>query len=148
MLIGKAEIERRIPHAGEMCLLDRVLEWNVDVISCRAISHRDPNNPLRRNGKLYAISGVEYASQAMALHGALSGAVPGRPRAGYLAGLRDVVCHRAWLDHDGEEELIVSAERLMGDERRVVYGFSVASGGKQIIAGRATVVLDIGNLAP
>lgn len=147
MLVDKAEIERRIPHAGGMCLLDGVLEWNADTIHCRATSHHDPNNPLRRNGKLYAISGVEYASQAMAIHGALSGAVAGRPRAGYLASLRDVVCHRAWLD-DGAEELIVSAERMMGDESRVVYGFSVSSGGEEIIAGRATVVLDISELAP
>jgi predicted hotdog family 3-hydroxylacyl-ACP dehydratase len=145
MLVGKAEIEQRIPHAGKMCLLDGVLEWNADTIRCRAISHRDPNNPLRRNGKLYAITGVEYASQAMAIHGALSGSVAGRPRAGYLASLRDVVCHRARLD-DGAEELIISAERLMGDESRVVYGFSVASGGEEIVAGRATVVLDISNL--
>jgi predicted hotdog family 3-hydroxylacyl-ACP dehydratase len=145
MLVGKAEIEQRIPHAGKMCLLDGVLEWNADTIRCRAISHREPNNPLRRNGKLYAITGVEYASQAMAIHGALSGAVAGRPRAGYLASLRDVVCHRARLD-DGAEELIISAERLMGDESRVVYGFSVASDGEEIVAGRATVVLDISNL--
>ena len=145
MLVGKAEIEQRIPHAGKMCLLDGVLEWNADTIRCRAISHREPNNPLRRNGKLYAITGVEYASQAMAIHGALSGTVAGRPRAGYLASLRDVVCHRARLD-DGAEELIISAERLMGDESRVVYGFSVASDGEEIVAGRATVVLDISNL--
>lgn len=128
-----------------MCLLDGVLEWNADTIRCGSTSHRDPDNPLRRNGKLYAISGVEYASQAMAIHGALSGTVAGRPRAGYLASLRDVVCHRPWLD-DGTEELIISAERLMGDESRVVYGFSVGSGGEEIIAGRATVVLDISNL--
>ena len=147
MLVDKAEIERRIPHAGGMCLLDGVLEWNADTIHCRATSHHDPNNPLRRNGKLYAISGVEYASQAMAIHGALSGAVAGRPRAGYLVSLRDVICHCAWLD-DGSDELIVSAERMMGDESRVVYGFSVASGGEEIIAGRATVVLDISELAP
>lgn len=145
MLVGKAEIEQRIPHAGKMCLLDGVLEWNEDTIRCRAMSHRDPNNPLRVGGKLYAITGVEYASQAMAIHGALSGTVSGRPRAGYLASLRGVVCRRACLD-DGMEDLIISAERLMGDESRVVYGFSVASGGEEIMCGRATVVLDISNL--
>ena len=30
MLIDKAEIERRIPHAGAMNLLDSVIEWNAD----------------------------------------------------------------------------------------------------------------------
>ena len=147
MQIGKAEIARRIPHAGAMNLLDSVIEWNAEHIRCRATSHRDLSNPLRVNGTLYAISGVEYASQAMAVHGALSGAVAGRPRAGYLASLRDVVCHRATLDGD-HAELTVYAESLMGDETRVMYAFSVAVGEEKIVTGRATVVLDISNLAP
>ncbi len=145
MLIDKAEIERRIPHAGAMNLLDSVIEWNTETIRCRATSHRDPANPLRVAGKLYAISGVEYASQAMAIHGALSGTVAGRPRAGYLASLRDVVCHRATLD-GAHDVLTVFAESLMGDETRVMYAFSVSDGADEIITGRATVVLDISNL--
>jgi predicted hotdog family 3-hydroxylacyl-ACP dehydratase len=145
VLIDKAEIERRIPHAGAMNLLDSVIEWNAQTIRCRATSHRDPANPLRVNGKLYAISGVEYASQAMAIHGALSGSVAGRPRAGYLASLRDVVCHRATLDGE-HDELSVFAESLMGDDTRVMYAFSVTDGDEEIITGRATVVLDISNL--
>ena len=145
MQIGKAEIARRIPHAGAMNLLDSVIEWNAEHIRCRATSHRDASNPLRVNGTLYAISGVEYASQAMAVHGALSGAVAGRPRAGYLASLRDVVCHCATLDGD-HDELTVYAESLMGDETRVMYAFTVSSGEQKIITGRATVVLDISNL--
>ena len=147
MQIDKAEIACRIPHAGTMNLLDSVIEWNSEHIRCRAISHCDPDNPLRVNGKLYAISGVEYASQAMAVHGALSGTVAVRPRAGYLASLRDVVCHRATLDGD-HAELTVYAESLMGDETRVMYAFSVSAGTEEIISGRATVVLDISNLAP
>ena len=145
MLIDKAEIERRIPHAGAMNLLDSVIEWNAQTIRCRATSHRDANNPLRVAGTLYAISGVEYASQAMAVHGALSGSVAGRPRAGYLASLRDVVCHRATLDSE-HDELSVFAESLMGDDTRVMYAFSVSDGDEEIVGGRATVVLDISNL--
>lgn len=144
MQIDKVEISRRIPHAGAMNLLDSVTEWSAEKIRCRAISHRDANNPLRVNGKLYAISGVEYASQAMAVHGTLSGSVAGRPRAGYLASLRDVACHRATLD--GNDELTIIAESLMGDETRVMYAFSVSAGEDKIITGRATVVLDISNL--
>jgi predicted hotdog family 3-hydroxylacyl-ACP dehydratase len=147
MQIDKAEIARRIPHAGAMNLLDSVLEWDAGEIYCRAVSHRDADNPLRVNGILYAISGVEYASQAMAVHGALSGSVAGRPRAGYLASLRDVVCHRTTLDGENEA-LTVFAESLMGDESRVVYAFSVSAGEEKIVSGRATVVLDISNLAP
>ena len=147
MRLDKAEIARRIPHSGAMNLLDSVIDWNAERIRCRAISHRDAGNPLRVNGTLYAISGVEYASQAMAVHGTLSGAVAGRPRAGYLASLRDVVCHRATLDGD-EQDLTIFAESLMGDETRVMYAFAVSCGEEKIITGRATVVLDISNLTP
>jgi hypothetical protein len=38
--------------------------------------HRDPPCPLRRDGLLPAICGVEFALQAMALHGALTAAAP------------------------------------------------------------------------
>lgn len=145
MQIDKAEIACRIPHAGTMNLLDSVIDWSAERIRCSAISHRDLSNPLRVNGTLYAISGVEYASQAMAVHGALSGAVAGRPRAGYLASLRDVVCHRSTLDGD-HDELTVYAESLMGDATRVMYAFTVSSGEQKIVTGRATVVLDISNL--
>ena len=146
MQIDKAEIARRIPHSGAMNLLDSVIDWSVESILCRALTHRDTDNPLRVNGTLYTISGVEYASQAMAVHGTLCGSVAGRPRAGYLASLRDVVCHRATLDGD-DEELTVFAESLMGDETRVMYAFSISAGEVKIITGRATVVLDISNLA-
>ena len=30
-----------------MCLLEEVLEWDENAIACRAVSHRDPANPLR-----------------------------------------------------------------------------------------------------
>ncbi|MGH7122490.1 MAG: phosphotransferase, partial [Acetobacteraceae bacterium] len=76
-----------IPHAGAMCLLDHVTEWSATGIRAVARSHLDPVNPLRRNGRLSAICGSEYALQAAALHGALVGG--GRPQpAGRLVALR------------------------------------------------------------
>ena len=58
-----------------------------------------------------------------------------------------MVCHRATLDGD-HAELTVYAESLMSDEMRVMYAFSVTVGEEKIVTGRATVVLDISNLAP
>ncbi len=65
----------RLPHAGRMCLLDRLEAWDGDSITCFATSHRDAHNPLRRAGRLPAVAGVEYAAQAMALHGNLLSAL-------------------------------------------------------------------------
>lgn len=146
MLIGKREIARMIPHSGAMCLLDRVLQWDAERIQCAALSHRDPDNPLRSRGRLRAVCGLEYAAQTMAVHGALNGAVERRPRSGYLASVRDLICRVERLD-GGSGELVVDAERVMGDAERVMYRFSVRIGAAEALSGRATVVLDIGAAA-
>src|ERR1700688_310528 len=97
-MIDKAELSRLIPHAGAMCLLERVSFWNERSIQCVAVSHRDPSNPLATDGHLGAACGVEYAAQAMAVHGGLSGVTGERPKAGYLMSLRGLTLHRLYLD--------------------------------------------------
>jgi predicted hotdog family 3-hydroxylacyl-ACP dehydratase len=140
-MLGKEEIATLIPHAGDMCLLDGVVRWNEDGISCVSASHRRLDNPLRVQGRLPAVSGIEYAAQAMAVHGALAGNAS-RPRAGYLASVRDAVFF--YRDLDGlEGELTVDAKRLMGDAERVLYEFTLRIGGVEVISGRAAVVLDV-----
>ena len=111
MPVTKPDIARVIPHAGSMCLLDRVVHWDAAKIRCTSTTHRDPENPMRVGGQLPAMCGIEYAAQAMAVHGGLSG-VGGKPKAGYLASLRDVACRKNRLD-DIEGELIVDAEKLL-----------------------------------
>ncbi|MDO8412834.1 MAG: hydroxymyristoyl-ACP dehydratase [Gallionellaceae bacterium] len=143
MQINHAEIARLIPHAGKMCLLDSVSEWDAVKIKCRSRSHLMQDNPLRTDGQLSALCGIEYAAQAMAVHGGLTGLTDRLPRAGYLASLRDVVCRRSRLD-DMEGDLIVEAEQLMADETRVIYQFAVRVGAIEILSGRAAVVLDVG----
>ncbi len=130
-----------IPHAGAMHLLDGVLSWDADRIRCLSRSHRDRQNPLRMDGRLSALCGIEYAAQAMAIHGALVGNVATRPRLGYLASLREVRCSRPRLD-DLEGDLIVEAERMMGEESHVIYRFEVSVGDIEILRGRAAVVLE------
>lgn len=129
-----------IPHAGTMCLLDGVLSWDRSRIRCIARSHRAADNPLRHTGRLAALCGVEYASQAMAVHGGLS-ADGGRPAAGYLASLRDLSCQVARLD-DIAEDLVIDAENLTGAGSRVIYAFSIMAGGRELLSGRAAVVID------
>lgn len=130
-----------IPHAGSMCLLDRVVHWDAAKIRCTSKTHRDPGNPMRAGGQLPAVCGIEYAVQAMAVHGGLAGVGGGKPKAGYLASLRDVACRKNRLD-DLEGDLIVDAEKLMGDESRVIYQFTLRVGEAEVLSGRATVVLD------
>lgn len=141
MLADREAIAGVIPHAGDMCLLDGVLECNERRIRCVTNTHRESANPLRVGGELPSLCGIEYAAQAMAVHGVMGGQIGHRPRAGYLAGLRDVQCAAMRLD-DLPGELIVEAEKLMGYEANVIYLFELHAGGRRIVSGRATVVLD------
>jgi predicted hotdog family 3-hydroxylacyl-ACP dehydratase len=137
-------ITARIPHQGDMCLLDGVESWDATHIRCRAASHRAPDNPLRAGGRLGAAAGIEYAAQAMALHGALLAPPEGEaPRAGFLASVRGVELLVDRLD-DVAEDLVVEAERLSGEGNSVLYAFSVSADGRVLLRGRAAVVLDAG----
>jgi predicted hotdog family 3-hydroxylacyl-ACP dehydratase len=143
MLLSRAEIAGLIPHAGAMCLLDGVVEWDESRIRCVSRSHLDTGNPMRAGDRLPVLCGIEYAAQAMAAHGGLARKGRGKPRAGYLASLRDISCRRERLD-DLQGELVVEAERLMGDERHVIYQFTLSVAGEEVMRGRAAVVLDGG----
>src|SRR5262245_37245555 len=117
MVLNRDAIAGLIPHQGAMCLLEEVLSHDDSGIVCRAVSHRDAGHPLREDGILPAVCGIEYAAQAMAVHGALMDkagqAATGhaRGRAGMLAAARDVVFNVDRLD-DIADDLVVSARRL------------------------------------
>jgi predicted hotdog family 3-hydroxylacyl-ACP dehydratase len=137
-----AQIAALIPHQGRMCLLDAVLDCSAERIRCRATSHHAGDHPLRSAAGLLAPVAIEYAAQAMALHGALNAkpGVAGRP--GFLASARHVRLHVARLD-DVAGALIVQAEHVAGDERQALYRFALhGEDGRALVDGRATVVLD------
>jgi len=138
--LDRAQIAARIPHAGTMCLLHEAVRWNTDAIECRAVSHRDPANPLRERGQLAAVHAIEYAAQAMALHGSLLS--PGTPgsRPGYIGAVRAVRMHAARLD-DAVADLAIRAERLAGDTSHVLYAFTVSAGERLLVEGRISVAL-------
>lgn len=136
-------IESHIPHQGRMCLLDEVLSWDAVRISCRAMSHRFSDNPLRAHGRLGAACGVEYAAQAMAVHGAVMAQTSGTPaRAGLLTSVRNLILRVTRLD-DLDTALIASAERVAGDEGSTLYEFTVSSAGRELLSGRAGIVFGV-----
>src|SRR6266498_520598 len=89
--LNKGDLCRLLPHAGAMCLLDAVEDWNERTIHCRATSHRDPQHPLRHRGQLDAVAGLEYAAQAMGVHvGLLNSARSTGGLIGYVGGVNEV----------------------------------------------------------
>lgn len=140
-MLNRDWIAAHIPHQGTMGLLDAVVDWSPERIHCRSASHTAANNPLRADGRLGAANGIEYAAQAMAVHGALLADPTATPRQGYLTSVRGVTLHVDRLD-DLDGPLEVHAERLSGDSTLILYQFSIEHGGRRLLDGRATVILD------
>lgn len=142
--LDHAWIASHIPHQGDMCLLDQVQAWDAANISCTAVSHRSADNPLRENQQLGIANGIEYAAQAMAVHGALTSPKDQSkptPKVGYLVSVRGVNIHVTRLD-DIEADLLVHATCIMANENNMLYAFTVSADGKVLLDGRAAVVLD------
>ncbi len=143
MTLSRREIEALVPQRGAMCLLDRVVSWDDAGIVCASASHRRPDNPLRARARLHAVAGIEYAAQAVALHGALA-ARRGRPIGpGWLASLREVELDAERLDLI-ESELVASAEALVVERRHMLYAFRVEGDGRVLLRGRAAIALVAG----
>jgi predicted hotdog family 3-hydroxylacyl-ACP dehydratase len=146
--LDHAWIARHIPHQGRMCLLEYVEAWDQHRIRCRASSHRAADNPLRAYGRLGAACGIEYAAQAMAVHGALLAPPDSSSvRTGYLVSVRGTHLRVPRLD-DIAADLLVEASCVTRGENNILYGFSVSAAGRLLLDGRATVILDTDALAP
>ena len=129
-----------VPQQGPMCLLDEVLHYDERNIACSATSHRAGTNPLRANGRLPALVGIEYAAQALAAHCALVDAAPTGASDGVLAGVRALALQVDRLD-EIEHALEIKAERLIVEGSRLLYRFAVEAGGRELLSGRVAVVL-------
>jgi predicted hotdog family 3-hydroxylacyl-ACP dehydratase len=130
-----------VPHAGTMCLLERVVSWNASGATAATRSHSAPGNPLRRAGTLSALCLCEYGAQAMAVHGGLLGRESGAPvRRGMLVALRGVELHIARID-DLPGEIEGEATLLANGADSQQYAFRILHAGRLLAEGRAAVML-------
>lgn len=138
-MIERDELCSLIPHAGTMCLLDQVLEWDDTSIRCRSDSHRRADNPLRSEAGLSAVHLIEYGAQAAAVHGGLCGREAGLSvLPGFIAAIRQVELAVEWI-HDIDAPLEVSGSRVMGDTDIMIYSFEIGASGRFLARGRVTV---------
>lgn len=141
--IGRDMIAALIPHAGGMCLLDRALSWSPQGLQAASLSHLNPHNPLRRDGRLGIVCGAEYGLQAAALHGALVGA-GGAGRRGYVASLSLSRIEAVRLDDPSFGLLNIQAMLEFDDPRGTIYGFTLhAADGRLLLEGRGSIMFGL-----
>lgn len=137
--LSKLELCQLLPHGEGMCLLHAVESWDSSGIVCVATSHRDHHNPFRRNQSLASICGLEYAAQAMAVHvGLTMPSIDAALAIGYLGGIRDLHLQASRLDvYDSPLE--IQANLLIDQGSNFMYSFQMASEGKPLLSGRASI---------
>ncbi len=140
-MLTRTEIEARVPHAGSMCLLDRVVRWDEARIVCEAAAPT-ADHPFALEAGVPAVTAIEYAAQAAALHGALLEG-EGEPRAGMLATLSAVELMVGELDQ-GAGVLTVEADLLARGAAGCMYSFMVHDGHEHRARGRLLVAFGHG----
>lgn len=137
---SREAIARLVPHAGRMCLWQRVAGWDAQTIALEACDHVDAAHPLRHRGRLHALHLAEYGAQAMAVHGGLRAQLGGGvARPGLLVALRGVVLHRDRID-DLPGPLQGEARVLVEGEAGWQYAFAIRHAGVLLAEGRAAVI--------
>jgi predicted hotdog family 3-hydroxylacyl-ACP dehydratase len=130
-----------IPHQYEMCLLERVLHWDEQLIRLATDTHRSLSHPLRNEGRLRSLHLCEYGAQAMAVHGALKARANGAMSPpGMLVSLRAVNFARDYIE-DLPGELIIEARCLQASASTLQYQFLVTHRDELLAEGRAAVML-------
>ncbi|MFY8134535.1 MAG: phosphotransferase [Aquimonas sp.] len=137
---SRSEIEQLIPHAGGMCLLERVLSFDDTGLHAQSEAHRDAAHPLRRAGRLSALHLCEYGAQAMAVHGGLLAAREGRVAPpGLLVSLRGIELSRELID-DLPGPLDVYAQDVADSGAGWQCSFRIEHAGVVLATGRAAVL--------
>ena len=125
-----------LPHGDELCLIDGIETQSDEGIVCTANSHRDAANPYRIDDRLPWPIAIEYAAQAMALHGAGTGAAGGTKVIGAVRGLQT-----SGRDLDAYvEPLEIHARVKVAGAASAVYSFVVAAGSEQVCKGTLTLI--------
>jgi predicted hotdog family 3-hydroxylacyl-ACP dehydratase len=140
MKLDRAAVTRLIPHGGAMCLLDSVVEWDLDRIICHSERHRALDNPLRMDDRLAAVNAIEFAAQAMAVHHRLTHESAAIPHSGVLISVRRCVMVIQQLD-ECSAPLRIEATRIAASDDALTYSFAVGSEGAPLVTGRASVLL-------
>ena len=142
MLMDKNDICGLLPHSGNMCLLDKVVSWDKERIHCCALSHTDPDNPLRRDGHLSTINLIEYGAQAMGVHGALLALQEDRQvESGFLLTLSEIHLDTGHLS-ETDAPLEIRANLIATVSGVSRYRFVTCIKDREMASGCATVLMN------
>lgn len=125
-----AEALARMPHAGPMQLIERIVSADATGIRCLAKDHRAASYPLRLDGYLHGGTLVELGAQAAAAHASLFATAGAHT--GLVLALSNLEIGQDRVDSPGP--LIVLAELSQALGGGASYRVEVWSGAELVVA--------------
>ena len=124
-----------------MSLLDRVINWSVNSISCSTTSHRKPTNPLMSDGKLPSLCLIEYGAQAAAVHAALiSTRVDEKGKPAYIGNLKNIEWFEEFVNPT-YDEITVHATREASSSAGAIYHLEVMANELLLLSASMTLLM-------
>ena len=126
-----------VPHRPPMLLLDRVLAYDGECVTCETVLR--PDSPFAEQGHVPAVVGIEYMAQTIAAGAGLRGREKGGggPRTGFLLGCRSLTI--AVDSFQVGDRLTIEARRSFGENELGVFACKVQRGEEVLVEGALTV---------
>lgn len=87
----KFKVEDLVPHSGRMCLLDEIIDYGDDWLHAKV--RVTANSMFIETQGVPASVGIEYLAQTVAAYAGLQERVNGgKPKLGFLLGVRNYIC--------------------------------------------------------
>ena len=123
------DIRELVPHAGPMCLLDRVVAADCGTLTAEVAIHEASLFFSEASGGVGSWVGVEYMAQAVAAHaGWLARRDGGEVKVGFLLGSRRYSTHSPLFSSGQVLQVKVKVE-MRGDNGLGAYECSIAETG-------------------
>lgn len=141
MLIEKAKIINMLPHGNTMCLLDGVLNYDENTITCISHHWQQSNNPLLNNHETMGVSILaEYGAQAAGIHSAIQQKAAGDIKAAYVGAIKQFKFYTSTITKKSTY-LKIQASCHLTNERSASYDFSVSDENNILAQGRLLLAL-------
>ncbi|CAM2010253.1 ApeP family dehydratase [Acanthopleuribacter pedis] len=136
--LSEQDVSLFIPHRATMQMLSRVVRGEADVTE----GELDilPDNPFCFNGRIAAVTGIEWMAQVVAAHGGLEAWREGRDAdVGFLLGTPKCTVAVAYFEPG--QRLRIRAEKIWGDEEMLQFHCTIhdRADDREVMSGNLNV---------
>ena len=143
-VINAKPLYDKLPHQGDICLLDCITDYDSQSIYC--LTKKLTTCPLQHKAGLSPWVALEYAAQALACHGILNATNNGGPdsiSSAWVIGVKYLHCLRQYLPQGDNKVYTIAAQILAHQPGIASYEFSLNDNNTCLAFGRLNVAFEI-----